>query len=106
MPTREQMQGNFERALRTMDQFAAGEAPVQKAARKVARALDSLGIPYAVAGGLAVAANGVERQTVDVERTRSQATANPAPSTLPTRKQSARSSLGSGQECGCTTCGP
>ncbi len=67
MPTREQMQADFERALRTMDQSAAGEAPVQRAARKIARALEELGIPYVVAGGLAVAANGLERQTVDVD---------------------------------------
>ncbi len=67
MPTREQMQADFERALRTMDQFASGEARVQKAARKIAGALEELGIPYVVAGGLAVAANGLERQTVDVD---------------------------------------
>lgn len=67
MPTREQMQADFERALMTMDAFAAGEAPVQKAARKIARALKELGIPYAVAGALAVAANGLERQTVDFD---------------------------------------
>jgi hypothetical protein len=65
--TSEQLQANFEKALRTMDEFMAGEAPVQKAARKIARALDELGIPYAVAGGLAVAANGLDRQTVDVD---------------------------------------
>ncbi len=67
MPTREQMQADFERALRTMDQFASGEARVQKAAKKIAGALEELGIPYVVAGGLAVAANGLERQTVDVD---------------------------------------
>ncbi len=67
MPTGEQMQADFEKALRTMDEFVAGEAPVQKAARKIARALEELGVPYAVAGGLAVAANGLERQTVDVD---------------------------------------
>ncbi len=50
-----------------MDEFSAGEAPVQRAARKVARALEELGVPYLVAGGLAVAANGLERQTVDVD---------------------------------------
>jgi len=61
------MRADFEKALRTMDEFAAGEAPVQKAARKIARALEELGIPYAVAGGLAVAANGLGRQTVDVD---------------------------------------
>jgi hypothetical protein len=50
-----------------MDEFVAGEAPVQKAARKIARALEEIGVPYAVAGALAVAANGLERQTVDVD---------------------------------------
>ncbi|MBI4602338.1 MAG: hypothetical protein HY721_10300, partial [Planctomycetes bacterium] len=67
MPTREPTQAGFEGALRAMDEFAAGEAPVQKAARKIARALEELGVPYVVAGGLAVAANGLERQTVDVD---------------------------------------
>lgn len=67
MPTPERMQADFERALRTMDDFSAGEAPVQRAARKIARALEDLGVPYLVAGGLAVAANGLERQTVDVD---------------------------------------
>ncbi len=67
MLTSEQLQANFEKALRTMDEFAAGHAPVQKAARKIARALDELQVPYAVVGALAVAANGLERQTVDVD---------------------------------------
>jgi hypothetical protein len=67
VPTIQQMQADFEKALRTMDQFAAGHAPVQKAARKIARALEELHVPYAVAGALAVAANGLERQTVDVD---------------------------------------
>jgi hypothetical protein len=67
VPTREQVQASFERTLRAMGQFAAGSSPVQRAARKLARALEGLGIPYAVAGGLAVAANGVERLTVNVD---------------------------------------
>lgn len=50
-----------------MDQFATGEAPAQKAARKVAKHLRDLGIPYVVAGGLAVAAYGYQRATVDVD---------------------------------------
>jgi len=61
------MQADFERTLRTMDEFTAGEAPVQKAARKIARALGEQRVPYLVAGGLAVAANGLERLTVDVD---------------------------------------
>lgn len=66
-PTPQEMQAAFERALGTMDAFAAGEASVQRAARKIAHALEEMGIPYAVAGGLAVAAHGLERQTVGVD---------------------------------------
>jgi hypothetical protein len=65
--TSEQLQANFEKALRTMDAFASGHAPVQKAALKITRALDELSVPYAVVGALAVAANGLERQTVGVD---------------------------------------
>jgi hypothetical protein len=67
MLTREQKQANFEEALRLMDQFESGEAPAQKAARKVADRLEELGIPYVVAGGLAVAAHGYKRATVVVD---------------------------------------
>jgi hypothetical protein len=52
------MQANFGKALRTMGEFAAGEASVQKAARKIARALEEISVPYAVAGALAVARTG------------------------------------------------
>src|SRR5690606_24246945 len=67
MLTREQKQANFEEALRLMDQFQTGNAPAQKAARKVADRLKELQIPYVVAGGLAVAAHGYQRATVDVD---------------------------------------
>lgn len=67
MLTRAQKQANFEEALRLMDQFESGEAPAQKAARKVADYLAKLGIPYVVVGGLAVAAHGYKRATVDVD---------------------------------------
>lgn len=67
MPTRDRMQADFERALENMDAFGTGGAPVQKAARKIARALEDLGVPYVVAGALAVAANGLLRQTVGVD---------------------------------------
>jgi hypothetical protein len=62
----DRLQASFEKALATMDEFSVGQAAVQKAARKIARALDELKVPYTVAGALAVAANGLERQTVDV----------------------------------------
>lgn len=67
MLTREQKQANFEEALRLMDEFETGHAPAQKAARRIADRLDELGIPYVVAGGLAVAAHGYKRATVDVD---------------------------------------
>jgi hypothetical protein len=67
MLTREQQRANFTEALRLMDEFASGTAPAQKAARKVADRLEQLGIPYVVAGGLAVAAHGYQRATVDVD---------------------------------------
>jgi hypothetical protein len=63
----EEMQAAFEKALATMDEFSTGRASVQKAARKIARALEELKVPYTVAGALAVAANGLERQTVGVD---------------------------------------
>ena len=44
-----------------------GRAPVQLAAERLAAALDELGIPYAICGGLAVAAHGHIRYTEDVD---------------------------------------
>ena len=63
MPTIRQMQADFKKAPRALDEFTAGHAPVQKAAREIARALEELQVPYAVAGALAVAANGLERRS-------------------------------------------
>lgn len=67
MLTKAQMQANFERALDHMSQLKEGKTPAQLAAKKIARALEELGIPYVVAGGLAVAAHGLERTTEDVD---------------------------------------
>jgi hypothetical protein len=67
MLSQDQMRANFERALELMGQFAEGEAPPQKAAKKIAKRLEEMGIPYVVAGGLAVAANGLMRSTEDVD---------------------------------------
>lgn len=67
MLTRKEVQANFAEALRLMDEFEFGNAPAQKAARKVADKLRDLGIPYVVIGGLAVAAHGHKRVTVDVD---------------------------------------
>lgn len=67
MLSQDQLRANFERALELMGQFAEGEAPPQKAAKKIAKRLEEMGIPYVVAGGLAVAANGLMRSTEDVD---------------------------------------
>ncbi len=44
-----------------------GTADVQKAARRIARALRDLEVPYVIVGGLAVAAHGHVRVTDDVD---------------------------------------
>jgi hypothetical protein len=67
MLSQDQIRANFEEALTHMDEFARGEAPPQQAARKIAKCLDEMGIAYVVAGGLAVAANGLQRFTEDVD---------------------------------------
>lgn len=67
MLSQDQMRANFEEALKHMDEFARGEAPPQQAAKKIAKYLDEMGIAYVVAGGLAVAANGLQRFTEDVD---------------------------------------
>lgn len=67
MFTPAQLQTNLQEALKLMDEFATGNAPAQKAARKIALKLQELRIPYVVAGGLAVAAHGYRRFTDDVD---------------------------------------
>lgn len=67
MLTKAQRLANFEEGLRLMDEFPVGAAPAQKAARKIAKHLAEMGIPYVVAGGLAVHAHGHKRATVDVD---------------------------------------
>lgn len=43
------------------------EGPVYTSLRKITAKLEELGIPYAVAGGMALVAHGYERTTVDVD---------------------------------------
>jgi hypothetical protein len=47
--------------------FFMGEADVQHALEKIARLLESAGIPYAVIGGMALNEYGYRRVTVDVD---------------------------------------
>jgi hypothetical protein len=65
--TNEQIARNYEVALDTATKFFMGTADVQKAARRIARALEELEIAYAICGGLAVAAHGHVRVTADVD---------------------------------------
>jgi Nucleotidyl transferase AbiEii toxin, Type IV TA system len=54
-------------ALSEGSDFFAGKGGVQEALRKIARRLSELGIPYAVAGGMALFHHGVRRFTEDVD---------------------------------------
>ena len=44
-----------------------GEGPVHRSLAKIAQKLEQLGVPYAVAGGLALVAHGYDRTTVGVD---------------------------------------
>jgi hypothetical protein len=57
----------FEAALERIGAFYLGTSPVQKAAADIASRLDELGIDYAIAGALCLAAHGVVRATEDVD---------------------------------------
>src|SRR5438094_2419406 len=54
-------------AIREASRFLMGEGPVNESLRKIAKRLEELGIPYAVVGGLAIAAHGAKRMTDDVD---------------------------------------
>lgn len=53
--------------LENAEKFFMGTAPVQQAMRKLAAALDDLGIPYAIVGAMALNEYGYRRVTVDVD---------------------------------------
>src|SRR5687768_8377735 len=57
----------YEAALAEAARYFMGEADVQVAAQRIAKRLSELGIPYAICGGLAVAAHGHRRVTSDVD---------------------------------------
>ncbi len=54
-------------ALSEGGRFFEGKSAVNEALRKIARRLDDLGIPYAVAGGMALFEHGFRRFTEDVD---------------------------------------
>jgi hypothetical protein len=57
----------YQEGLAEATRFFMGESNVQEAARRLEARLQQLGIPYAVAGGLAVVAHGHLRVTGDVD---------------------------------------
>lgn len=57
----------FGEVTRRADAFFMKASRVHEAARGITRALDELGVPYAVAGALAVNAHGHVRTTADVD---------------------------------------
>lgn len=57
----------LERVLEDAEQFFMKTGHVHQAALAIARRLDAAGIPYAIAGALALGAHGYERLTTDVD---------------------------------------
>ena len=58
---------NFSAALARIGAYFVNESPLQRAATEVAKHLDELGIDYAIAGALSLAAHGLVRATEDVD---------------------------------------
>lgn len=63
----EQIERRFEDALQNAEEFFMNESKVQKAMHALARALEQGGVPYAIAGAMAMNAYGYQRVTADVD---------------------------------------
>lgn len=63
----DRLSSNLEWALTEGSIFFENRGAVQTAMRRIAKRLDELGIPYAVAGGMALFAHGFRRFTEDVD---------------------------------------
>lgn len=61
------MQRGGDQALRAAGRFFMRHDDVHATLRRLTGKLDELGIPYAVAGGMALVAHGYDRTTVDVD---------------------------------------
>ena len=66
-PRNEALAERFEAALERIGAFFMASSPVQNAAVEIARRLSDMGIDYAIAGALCLAAHGVVRATEDVD---------------------------------------
>jgi hypothetical protein len=54
-------------AIKEASKFLMGEGVVHQSLQKITKRLEQLGVPYAVVGGLAIAAHGFKRMTDDVD---------------------------------------
>lgn len=63
----QRLSADFDWALREGSMHFEEESAVQKSLRRVARRLDEIGVPYAVAGGMALFFHGYRRFTEDVD---------------------------------------
>jgi len=63
----DRMRRGGDQALRAAGEFFVGNDNVHRSLRRIAAELDRRGIPYAVAGGMALGAHGYARMTVDVD---------------------------------------
>jgi hypothetical protein len=61
------LKGDFRWAMDQGGLHFEGESLVQKTLRRIARRLEELHVPYAIAGGMALFAHGFERFTEDVD---------------------------------------
>ena len=61
------LSSNFDWALREGSMHFENESAVQKTLRQLAKRLDEIGVPYAVAGGMALFFHGYRRFTEDVD---------------------------------------
>ena len=64
-PHSEELAERFEEALDRMGAYLMGASPLHDAATQLARRLSEMGIDYAIAGALALAAHGLVRATED-----------------------------------------
>ncbi|MCE9545968.1 MAG: nucleotidyltransferase family protein [Planctomycetia bacterium] len=67
VPLEVRLAGDLEASLDEATKFFHGEGEVHDALRAIVSRLDNLGIPYAVAGGMALNAHGFRRVTEDVD---------------------------------------
>lgn len=66
-PFEERMRRGGEAAVAEAAGFFMRDDPVHGALRAIARRLEDEGVPYAVAGGMALVAHGYDRTTVDID---------------------------------------